>query len=311
MHELEAKFLTTAGKPPEDVVRRLQETLAWAGFRIQPQGRRSFTDRYFDTVDHQLRAAGWSYRERTDEQGRRIALTEVNRARAAIFDREEVEQALEHGDTVRHPRPGPVADRLSNLLHPDAEIAPLFTIDNERAAYRLSHPDHPRGLVEMAFDDARIRPRDDEDQDGSDDVRFKELALELKSGPHDLLASLLAAVELESSLIDARLSKYERGLMAAGCPLERHRSLKPGAHGRRARWLDVAVAQLKAQLYQIKLYEPYAWESIHVGRRAPDAGGDPPRPRRTARLHHGAAAARGQPSGAAPALAGNRPGRRP
>lgn len=256
MQELEAKFLTTSGKPPEDVLRRLQESLSWAGFRIQPKGRRSFTDRYFDTVDHQLRTAGWSYREREDERGRRIALKEVTRARAAIFDREEVEQPVGRDEDLRRPATGPVGDRLSNLLHPDAEIAPLFTVENQRAAYSLSHPDHPRGLVEMAFDDSRIRARDT--------VDFKELAIELKTGPHELLASILAAVELEPELIDARLSKYERGLITAGCPLEKRRALKAGALGRQSRWLDVAVVQLKAQLYQIKLYEPYAWEGVHV-----------------------------------------------
>ena len=256
MQELEAKFLTTSGKPPEDVVRRLQESLAWAGFRIQPKGRRSFTDRYFDTVDHQLRAAGWSYRERQDEQGRRVALKEVTRSRAAIFDREEVEQPLRRDEDLGHPGPGPVKDRLSNVLHPDAEVAPLFSMESDRAAYDLSHPDHPRGLVEMAFDHARIHARDR--------IDFRELAIALKTGPHELLARILAAVELEPALIEARLSKYERGLIAAGCPLERRRALKSSALGRESRWLDVAVSQLKAQLYDIKLYEPYAWEGVHV-----------------------------------------------
>jgi CHAD domain-containing protein len=149
-----------------------------------------------------------------------------------------------------------VKDRLSNLLHPDAEIAPLFSVELQRAAYSLTHPDHPRGLVEMAFDDARVRARDS--------IDFKELALELKNGSHELLASILAAVELEPAFIDARLSKYERGLIAARLPLERRRSLKPSTLGRHSRWLDVAVAHLKAQLHQIKLYEPYAWEAVHV-----------------------------------------------
>jgi triphosphatase len=255
VHELEAKFLTTRGKPPKDVLRRLQQSLAWAGFRIQPNGRRAFTDRYFDTVDHQLRTAGWSYRERRDDQGRHIALKEITRARAAIFDREEVEQPLQREEDLRRPSSGPVGDRLSNLLHPDAGIVPLFTVENRRASYRLSHPDHPRGLVEMAFDDARIYAHDS--------IEFKELAIELKNGPHELLATILATVELEPALIDARLSKYERGLITAGLPLAR-RALKSAALGRHSRWLDAAIEHLNAQLYQIKLYEPFAFEGVHV-----------------------------------------------
>jgi inorganic triphosphatase YgiF len=255
LQELEAKFLTSAGERPEEVLRRLQQSLAWAGFRIQPRGRRIFTDVYFDTTDHQLRTAGWSYRQRDDANGRSIALQEINRARAAVFDRQEVEQPVDRDADLRHPGPGPVQERLSNLLHPEAEIAPLFAVENRRAAYRLSHPDHPRGLVEMAFDDARIR--------AGNHIDFTELELELKDGPHELLASILAAVELEPALIDARLSKFERGLITAGWPLERRRGGPPQALGLQSRWLDVALAYLKTQLVQIKLYEPYAWEGVH------------------------------------------------
>ena len=86
-----------------------------------------------------------------------MALKEINRARGAVFDRDEIEQPVPDGADLRRLEPGPVRDRLSNLLHPDAEIAPLFTIRNRRAAYKLSHPDHPRGLVEMAFDPGLIR----------------------------------------------------------------------------------------------------------------------------------------------------------
>lgn len=255
MQELEAKFLTCAGSLPEDVLRRLQESLAWAGFRVQPEGRRTLTDIYFDTSDQQLRRAGWSYRQRQDASGRRIALKEINRSRAAVFDREEIEQVIPADADVGRPGPGAVQERLSNVLHPEADVAPLFTVEKRRAAYRLSHPDHPRGLVEMAFDDARIHARDD--------ITFTELELELKDGPHELLASILAAVELEPALIEARLSKFERGLITAGHPLERTQGAIRLSLDGQSRWLDVALTHLKAQLVQIRLYEPYAWEGVH------------------------------------------------
>lgn len=254
MHELEAKFLTTSGAEPEDALRRLQQSLAWAGFRVQPRGRKTSRDRYFDTPNHALRAAGWSYRERRDEQGRRVALQEITRARAAVFDRESVEQPLGRGEPLTRPKPGPVSDRLSNLLHPAAELTALFSVETRRAAYGLSHPDHPRGLVEMAFDAARISAHET--------IEFRELALELKDGPHELLASVLAAVELEPTFIGARLTRFERGLLTAGGALERRPMLKV-VIDRQSRWHDVAVANLKRQLYQIKLYEPHAWEGVH------------------------------------------------
>lgn len=256
MHELEAKFLTSTGQAPQRVQRRLQQSLAWAGFRIEPEGRRTFTDTYLDTPDQQLRRAGWSYRQREDAGGRRIALQEINGARDGIFDREAVEQALPR-DTADfgHPGPGPVQERLSNLLHPEARLAPLFRVHTRRAAYRLSHPDHPRGLVEMAFDSACI--------DTPQAVEFDELELAMKTGPHELLAGILAAVELEPGLLEARLSRFQRGLMAAGCSLERVRPLKSGAVRPDFRWLDLALMHLTTQLKLIVLYEPYAWESVH------------------------------------------------
>src|SRR5690606_25340343 len=243
----EAKFLTDDGGSPVDVLRRLQRDLTLAGCRIEARGRSAFTDHYFDTADQRLRAAGWSYREREDARGRRAALKEIPRSRAAIFDREEIGQPIEPGETPTTLRPGPVRERLSNLLHPEAEVVPLFRIDSERAAYTLEHPDHPRGLVQMAFDQARVQARDP--------LEFQELALELKSGPHELLALVLDAVEREPSLIEARLSQFERGLAATGT-LERRRGLEPKPLDRRARWLDLALVQLRDELQRIRLYEP-------------------------------------------------------
>jgi triphosphatase len=256
VRELEAKFLTTGPQAPEHVLRRLQETLAWAGFRVQPRGHRTMTDTYFDSPDQQLRKAGWSYRLREDAQGRRIALREISVTRDGIFDREGLEQVLPGPhDDLRHPGLGPVQERLSNLLHPDAGVTPLFTVCNQRDAYQLSHADHPRGLVEMAFDHASVHARDRLD--------FHELELALKDGPHDLLADILAAVELEPGLLDARLSKFQRGLLACGMSPEHHEPGTPGTLSPDSLWLDVATAYLSIQLRQIKAYEPYAWEGVH------------------------------------------------
>lgn len=270
--ELEAKFLAASGQGAGEALRRLQETLAWAGFRIQPEGRRKYRDTYYDTPQQHLYGAGWSYRQREDAAGRRVALQEVTRSRSAVFDRMAVEQPLagsEAGPDLSRPPAGPVGDRLSNLLPPGEQVAPMFTVRARRAAYRLSHPDHPRGLVEMAFDEAQIEPAPVDRGNGGDagpaagdGLGFGELALALKEGDHELLARILAAVDLEPGLLQARLSKFERGLLAAGLPLTRHtRPALPVT--RRSRAIDVALGYLKTQLEQMRLFEPYAWESIH------------------------------------------------
>lgn len=256
MQELEAKYLVTAGGDGAHALRRLQQSLAWAGYRIQPSGRRRVVDTYLDTADQQLRHAGWSYRRRQQNGNVALALKELNRSRAAVFDREEIEQPLygDDGDAAAPP-PGAVRDRLTTLLQPDARLEPLFTLHNLRTRFLLTHPDHPRAAVELSYDRARLG--------ASAPVAFIEIEFELTRGPHELLAGLLDLAALEPELVAARLSKYQRGLMAAGCPLERRRGPQARHLDTNSRWLDLAVAHLKSQFYQLKLYEPYAWEGVH------------------------------------------------
>jgi triphosphatase len=257
VQELEAKFLPAPGADPERILRRFQESLVWAGFRVQPVSRRRLADAYLDTADQQLRQAGWSLRQRDDGGGRHIALKEINRARAAIFNREEVEQVLSiaDGDDALRPPQGPVQARLDGLLAPGAEVRPWFRVDTERGVYHLHHPDHLGAFVELAFDHTRI--------DSEEAIDFIEIELELKEGPHDLLATVLAVAELEPGLMNARLSKYERGLLTARCA-----TAVPGTSPRmrfdcHSSGLEIASDYLKKQLFQIKLFEPYAWEGLH------------------------------------------------
>lgn len=256
MQELEAKYLVTAGSDGAQALRRLQQSLAWAGYRIQPSGRRRVIDTYLDTADQQLRHAGWSYRRRQQNGNVTLALKELNRSRAAVFDREEIEQPLYGGDAdAAAPPAGIVRDRLAGLLQPEARLEPVFALHNQRTRFLISHPDHPRAVVELSYDRARLG--------ASSPVAFTEIEFELTRGPHEMLASLLDVAALEPELVAARLSKYQRGLLAAGCPLERRRAPQARHLNAESRWLDLAVAHLKSQFYLLKLYEPYAWEGVH------------------------------------------------
>lgn len=259
MQELEAKFLAVPGEDAGEALRRFQQSLVWAGFRVQPAGRRTVTDTYFDTADQQLRSAGWSYRQRRRNGSLTATLKELNRGRGAVFDREEIEQPLPADtpgdDTAAALTDGPVRRRLETLLQPGAVPARLFAVCTQRSLFRLTHPDYPRAVIDMALDDARI--------EAPDPLRFTEVELELSRGPHELLAAAIDVADLEPALVAARLSKFQRGLMAAGCPLERRSGPQTRHLDGRSRWLDLALAHLKSLFYQIKLYEPYAWEGVH------------------------------------------------
>ena len=108
LQELEAKYLVVGDEPAGRVLMRLQQSLAWAGIRIAPAGRRDLVDTYLDTPDQQLRTAGWSYRRRSGDGHVSLTLKEIARPRAAIFDRAGVTQSVsaEHTDLARPP-PGP------------------------------------------------------------------------------------------------------------------------------------------------------------------------------------------------------------
>jgi triphosphatase len=254
--ELEAKFLMAPGARPDRVLRRLQESLAWAGFRVQPVQRRHQLDTYYDTVEQQLRRAGWSYRQREADTTRIIALKEINRARAAIFNRTEVEQALPltADDDARWPPPGAVQNQLRVLLSPGAQLTPLFTVATERAIYRVTNREGADGALELAFDRSTIS--------ADESMYFIEIELELLEGPYDLLADALAVAELEPGLLNARLSKYERGLIMARCAAP---DARPRLRlGDRSSGLEIASDYLKKQLIEIKGFETYAWEGLHV-----------------------------------------------
>jgi triphosphatase len=260
VQELEAKFLVSRVQHAGADLRRFQQSLVWAGFRIRPAGRRAISDTYYDTADQQLRSAGWSYRHRRQNGSVTLTLKEINHARSAVFDRAEIEQMLPAGtasaagDVAALPA-GPAQAHLESLLQPGATVTALFSVVNDRTRFRLTHPDYPRAVIEMALDAARL--------EAHDDLAFTEIALQLSSGPHEVLAAALDVAELEPGLVPARLSKFQRGLMAAGCPVDRRRTAQSRHLDRQSRWLDLAVAHLKSLLYQIKLFEPYAWEGVH------------------------------------------------
>jgi triphosphatase len=263
VQELAAKFLTAPGAVPERVLRRLQESLVWAGFRVQPLGRRRHADTYFDTPDQDLRRAGWSLSERDDGCHRSLSLKEVNRARAGIFDRKEFSQVLDAPGrasaptTNGHPLPdaapyGAVIKQLTELLPSVAHLAPSFRIATERDVYRLSHPEHPGGIVELALDRSQIEEY----------VHFVELEVCPRQALPELLANVLAIAELEPGLLTARVSKFERGLIATSCA-GTHQPGSTRGVDREANALEVASDYLKRQLARIKLFEPHAWEGIH------------------------------------------------
>lgn len=173
MKELETKYLLARGRKPQKALRRLLQDLAWAGFQIQPKTTRLVHDVYFDTPDERLRHAGWSLRCRHKSLALVLTCKQLGQSDDGFFERREIEQTTLHeSPELGTLEEGPVLSLLRRYVPESAELSALFTQDNERSTYLLSHPAHPRAAIEMVFDRVRV--------DGPEPLRYVEFEGELK-----------------------------------------------------------------------------------------------------------------------------------
>ncbi len=255
MKELESKFLLARGRRPGKALRRLLQDLAWAGFQIQPKTTRLVHDVYFDTPDERLRHAGWSLRCRHKSLALVLTCKQLGQSDDGFFERREIEQ------TTLHERPqldsleeGPVLNLLRRYVPESTELQPLFTQDNERSTYHLSHPDYPRSAIEMVFDRVRV--------DGPQPLRYVEFEGELKQGPIEILESLSGVMAAHPDLLQSRTSKFHRGLFNNRGGLDvssRTRDLMTPADA----WSKLGANYLAEQMQALTAYEPYAYEGLH------------------------------------------------
>ncbi len=255
--EIEAKFLLQSP-------RQLPEVLAACealGYTVAEGATQVIVDRYFDTADWAISRAGWAYRCRHEGATQTLALKAVGggEPRGRLFVREEVQQPL---PATRRPNgelpAGPVRERLYQLVngHPRRE---LFRIRNRRTLYNIVGPDEAATTIELAFDRTQIVAS--EDDAGS--LAFLELELELKKGSRGELARLAKALGKRLGLLRAQLSKFERGLQAAGLEMPATAPKKTRRLTRDDGLLDLAYEHLGRQLAVLKVQEPRAWEGLN------------------------------------------------
>ena len=255
MAEVEAKFLLDTPRDADSVLRQL----AQFGCRVRPAARVAIADRYLDTPDWGYLRAGWACRRRRQDHDSELALKSLNGGRGPLFRREEVSQSI--GDDWRPEKglpAGPVRDQLGGAFD-DRAPAEIFRLKTDRRLYYVSLPDRFRTTVELAIDQTVVRGRRKRDA-----LRFTELELELKEGESESLELLARQLDQRLGLLGARLSKFERGLQAAGIDAP----LATAAYAERkltrdASMLDLAYASLALNLAKLELNEPRAWEGLH------------------------------------------------
>jgi len=255
--EIEAKFLLQSLQQLDQVVSACREL----GFAVTAGGTDLIVDRYFDTPDWDIFRAGWAYRCRERGREQTLSLKSVGGGdrQGPVFVRVEVEQPLPASRRPNGVLPeGPVAARLTHLSSGD-QRRELFRIRNRRTRYTAVASDEAVTTIELAFDRTQILATEDD----ASGMAFLELEMELKSGSPDTLQKFAGALQKRLDLLGAQLSKFERGLQAAGLELPVAAQRKTRKLTRDDGILDLAYEHLTRQLVVLKLQEPRAREGLN------------------------------------------------
>jgi CHAD domain-containing protein len=255
--EIEAKFLLQSPEQLDQVLAACQAL----GYTVGAGSTDLIVDRYFDTPEWDILRAGWAYRCRERGRTQTLSLKAVaaGERSGAVFTREEVEQPLPASRRPNGILPeGPVAARLTHMSS-GGQRQELFRIRNRRTVFEVSAADEPHTTIELAFDRTQILATEDD----ASGMAFLELELELKSGSARTLRRLAASLQKDLDLLSAQLSKFERGLQAAGLELPATGPRKSRNLTRDDGILDLAYEHLTRQLAVLKLQEPRAWEGLN------------------------------------------------
>ena len=201
--EVELKFRMTDAATGE----RLITGDELVGFRaIGPATTARIEDRYVDTPDGALAAAGYAGRLRTGDDGTVITLKGLRRVDdgGAVHRREEFEGPAVEGEPAASWQESEARDMVVRLVgeQPLAEIARI------RQSRRKRLYERDGTVVEVSVDDVAVVAN------GIAVERFAELELELREGEEAALQPLVDLLSEIEELVPAQTSKLERALAA-------------------------------------------------------------------------------------------------
>lgn len=200
--EIEAKFAI----PNRQVYRTLLRLRELAGYTLIPTAAARVTDRYFDTADGRLLAAGYACRLRRESTSVLATLKGLGGAQGALHRREEQEVRLDAWTSDITAWPPSAARELASELGGGAPLQPLFDLEQQRI--RADVMDNARRVAELSLDAVRAVI-------GRRPALYYELEVELKAdGNEDDLARLTQALSAEHGLKPEPRSKFERALEA-------------------------------------------------------------------------------------------------
>jgi CHAD domain-containing protein len=241
--EIEAKF----GIRDEQTFEKLLQATALAGFALGETAVAELHDRYLDTAEGAMRAAGYACRLRRlgsseassgpPPDGRVLAtLKALGGAVGAIHRRPEYEVALAKPSPPADWPPGPARDLAVDLAGAEPLII-LFDIQQTRYSRPLLDGD--RVVAELSLDRVRLS-RGDVLAD-----TYLELEAELEPGGSERdLERLVDKLEDEWGLEPDDQSKFERALASFGLKAPERRAAGTGTEERLTREERAIVEQL-------------------------------------------------------------------
>lgn len=153
---------------------------------------------YFDTPDHDLAEAGFSLRIRRNGEKRVQTIKADGLLAAGVFVRREWERHVEDDSPILDDT-APIPALLGGKI---VEIAPLFTVENERRVWNCDG-------VEIALDRGRVIC-------GEREAPLWEVELEVKGGDAEALFALARRINAVAPVHLGVLSKAERGYRLLG-----------------------------------------------------------------------------------------------
>ena len=236
--ETEAKFLVWRPEHIDRVLRKLGEQ----GYELTERGTATHLDRYFDTRDWSVLRAGWACRSRTRNGSSRLMLKSMGEQVGSVFHREEIEQ--------------PEAGEVLGELTKGEECSELFTVESRRTVYDVSVPGKRDCNLEIDLDKACIQAEKHYHK-ALGRIEFTELEFEGDAEEVERLAELLSH---ESALVPSQMSKFERGIQAAGYSVDPGEMFadipKPTA---KSPVRDLVYWYLGQQFDALRLQRPRAW----------------------------------------------------
>ncbi|MGD8398316.1 MAG: CYTH domain-containing protein [Anaerolineae bacterium] len=199
--EIEAKFAV----PDDTTFQRLLARESIGMFRLDPPSAIEVRDRYFDTNDGDLYAAGYACRLRREGDRYLAGIKGLGDASGAMHRREERETELT-GPLPPSAWPAGPERTLVNSLSQEKPIVLLFEIIQERRRRQAYAGDQP--VAELSFDRVQVRLR------RSIADEYLEIEAELSSpGAQGQLDRLVATLKEGWGLKPQVQSKFERALL--------------------------------------------------------------------------------------------------